>query len=116
MQGPVLLRGPHLEAGLVAGDGRKVVPDPPNHLLGLLDAAKVVRQDGLVGLQLRGGERGVLHVPARADEEDVAEADLGALGREAGLQVGEGDGRRLEAVEVADGWVGLLCAPAGEID
>lgn len=85
MQRPVLLGGPCLEAGLVAGDGGEVVPDPADHVFALLDTAKVVREDGLVGGELDRVEAGELDVPAGADEEDVAEVDLGPLGGEAGL-------------------------------
>jgi len=37
--------------------------------------------------------------PPGPDDQDVAEADLGALGGEAGSQVGQGDGCRGEGVE-----------------
>lgn len=116
VQRPVLLRGPRLEARLVPGHGRKVVPDPANHVVALLDAAKVVGEDGLVGGQLGGRQGGELGVPAGADEEDVAKVDGGALGGETGLQVGEGDGRGLEAGKGLDLGVRVGGAPGGEVD
>lgn len=85
MQRPVLLRRPNLKARLVTRNGREVLPDPPNHVLGLLDTAKVVRQDVLVGLEGLLVERGVLGVPACADKENVAEVDFGSLVAQAGL-------------------------------
>lgn len=57
-----------------------------------------------------GGGRG----RTAADEEDVAEAHLGALGGQTRLQVLEGDGGRLEEVEGRRG--GLRGAPAGVVD
>ena len=47
-----LLRRPALERGLVSRDGGEVVPDPPQHGLGLLDAAEMVREDGPGGREL----------------------------------------------------------------
>lgn len=117
MQRPVLLRGPRLEAGLVAGDGGEVVPHPPDHVLALLHAAEVVRQPRLVREELVLGQRGVLDVPPRADEQDVAELDLGVvLCLQARLQVGQRDRRRREAVEVPEGGVRLRLAPRREVD
>lgn len=76
----------------------------------------MVREDGLVGGELGGGQGRVLGVPPGPNEEDVAELDGGALAGEAGLEVGQGDGRGLEAGEGLDGRVGVGGAPGGEVD
>lgn len=55
-------------------------------------------------------------MPARADEEDVAKLDGGALRGEAGLQVREGDGRGLEAGEGLDLGVWVGGPPGCQVD
>lgn len=111
---PVPPRRPGLERRLVPRHGREVAPYPPQRRLPLLDAAERVRW---LALQVR--ELGVRlarprELPARSDDQDVAEADLGALRGEAGLEIGQRDGRRGEGVEFVVGRVrlGLLEAPA----
>lgn len=116
MQRPVLLRRPRLKTRLIARHGREILPNPPNHLVALLHAAKVVRQHGLVGSELRGVQRGELRVPPRANKQDVAELDGGPLRGEAGLEVGEGDGRGFEAGEGLDLRIGVGGAPGGEVN
>lgn len=53
---------------------------------------------------------------AGADEEDIAEVDLGALGFETCKQVAEGDGERGEGVVGGGGRGGLGKPPAVVVD
>lgn len=97
---PVLLGGPALEAGLVAGHGAKVFPDPAQHVLGLLDAAKRVRQARARRLDLVGGLGGQRRRPPGPDQQHVAEAGRGAvLERQAVEHVAQRDGRGGEVVK-----------------
>lgn len=103
MHAPVVGGGPALEAGMVAGDGAEMVPDPVEDLVGLLDAAEA--WGGHVGEAVELGgrrlEHGVVRLEeARADDQDVAEARRRAvLPLERLEEPLELDARRLEAGE-----------------
>lgn len=92
MQTPVLVHGHDFKAVGVAADSRKmVVPEPPQGFLAALDADPGIGVgDKLVVFLLI-----VLVVPlgpARADQQDVARAELDVLVLGYLVELGDGDG------------------------
>lgn len=113
MHTPVVRGGPALEAGVIAGDGAEVVPDPVEDLVGLFDAAEARR--GEVGQAVELGGLLLQHLvvgleEAGADDQHVAEArDRVVLPLQRLQQPVEFDGGGVEALEpVADD---LLAGP-----
>lgn len=126
------LRRPTLEGGLVAGDGGKVrVVEPVGHGGRLLDADKAVAAVG-AGKERAVGQRGPLGDrqgpvsldEARADQQQIADADVAALVSRAqvdalglcyGLQLGQRDVCGFEGVRPQSSLLRVSTRLLGEI-
>ena len=105
-----------LKRRLIPRHSRKVLPNPPRHLLICVDADHAPRHRVLHPVPARRRRRQRPGI-ARTHDQDVPEARLRALGRERPLQLREADGRAAEGV-VGRGRGVLLREgqPAGDID
>lgn len=122
MHAPVVGRGPPLKAGMITGDGAEIVPDPLQHLIGLLDAAQARRRH--IGQAVQLAFVGLEHFKVTLEEtrphnQNIAEPRRGAvLPLQRLEQPLELDGAGLEALKSpADHFfAGPFVHPPPEID